>query len=69
VLASVVSAYYYLRIIKVMYFDEPGIEPLDGPLPVTITAVLTISSAFIVLFMAFSSPVVAAAEAAAKTLF
>ena len=30
VLASVVGAYYYLRIIKIMYFDEPagGFEPM-----------------------------------------
>lgn len=69
VLASVVSAYYYLRIIKVMYFDEPGIEPLDGPLPTTITVVLAINSAVILLFFAFPSPVIAAAEAAAKSLF
>jgi NADH-quinone oxidoreductase subunit N len=69
VLASVVSAYYYLRIIKVMYFDEPGIEPLDNPLPTTITVVLGINSALILLFFAFPSPVIAAAEAAAKSLF
>ena len=30
VLASVVASYYYLRIVKVMYFDEPG-EALDQP--------------------------------------
>lgn len=69
VLASVVSAYYYIRIIKVMYFDEPGIEPLDTPLPVTITAVLAVTSAVIVLFFAFPSPVIRAAEAAAQSLF
>ncbi|MEO0718557.1 MAG: hypothetical protein AAFZ06_06745, partial [Pseudomonadota bacterium] len=28
VIASVISAYYYLRIVKLMYFDEPG-EPLE----------------------------------------
>lgn len=69
VLASVVSAFYYIRIIKVMYFDEPGIEPLDTPLPSSITAVLAISCAIIVLFFAFPSPVINAAEAAAKSLF
>ena len=31
VLTSVVAAYYYLRIVKVMYFDEPA-QPID-PLP------------------------------------
>lgn len=69
VLTSVVSAYYYLRIIKVMYFDEPGIEPLDSPLPVSVTAVLAITSAVIVLFFAFPAPVIAAAETAAAALF
>lgn len=69
VLASVVSAYYYIRIIKVMYFDEPGVEPLDSPLPTTITVVLAVTSAFIVLFFAFPAPVIAAAETAAKSLF
>ncbi|MGB9153217.1 MAG: NADH-quinone oxidoreductase subunit NuoN [Alphaproteobacteria bacterium] len=32
VLTSVVAAYYYLRIIKMMYFDEPYLGPID-PLP------------------------------------
>ena len=35
VLASVVAAFYYLRIVKLMYFDDPGEERLDermGPL-------------------------------------
>ena len=31
VVASVVGAYYYLRIVKVMYFDEPLIA-FDRPL-------------------------------------
>ena len=32
VLASVVGAYYYLLIVKIMYFDEPakGFEPMPG---------------------------------------
>ncbi len=32
VLASVVGAYYYLLIVKTMYFDEPrkGFEPMPG---------------------------------------
>ena len=69
VLTSVVSAYYYLRIIKVMYFDDPGIEPLDGPLPVTVSAVLALTSAVIVLFFAFPASLISAAEAAATSLF
>ena len=34
VLASVVGAYYYLLIVKIMYFDEPAksFEPMPGEL-------------------------------------
>jgi len=69
VLTSVVSAYYYIRIIKVMYFDEPGLEPLDSPLPGSIKVVLAVCSAVILLFFAFPTPVISAAEAAAASLF
>ncbi len=69
VLTSVVSAYFYLRIIKVMYFDEPGVEPLDGPLPTSINAVLAVTSAVILLFVIFPNPLISAAEAAASSLF
>ena len=30
VLCAVIGAYYYLRVIKVMYFDEPVGEPLPA---------------------------------------
>ena len=55
VLASVVGAYYYLRIIKIMYFDEPapGFEPMAPELRV----VLGISGAFILLFVLIAGPV------------
>ena len=38
VLASVVGAYYYLRIIKIMWFDEPvgGFVPMAGELRVVL---------------------------------
>ena len=40
VLSSVVSAYYYLRIVKIVYFDEPApaFEPLSGELRLVVTA-------------------------------
>lgn len=69
VLTSVVSAFYYIRIIKVMYFDDPGIEPLDSPLPRAITGVLVVTSAFILLFILFPSPVITWAGVAAASLF
>jgi NADH-quinone oxidoreductase subunit N len=32
VTASVISGYYYLKVVKVMYFDEP-VQPFDQPVP------------------------------------
>ena len=69
VLASVISAYYYIRIIKIMFFDEPGIEPLDRPLPASLSAILALCTAVILLFILMPSPLIAWAEAAAASLF
>jgi NADH-quinone oxidoreductase subunit N len=67
VLASVVSAYYYLAIVKIMYFDEPapGFQPMPGELK----AVLGVTGLFNILFFAYPGPLIAAATAAAKSLF
>jgi NADH-quinone oxidoreductase subunit N len=67
VLASVVGAYYYLRIIKVMYFDEPAGEFV--PMAVELRVVLGISGAFILLFAFIAGQVGGVAEVAAKTFF
>ncbi len=67
VLASVVGAYYYLRIVKIMYIDEPAQQFL--PMPKPVAAVLLLSSAFVILFFVYPGPLVAAANAAAKSLF
>jgi NADH-quinone oxidoreductase subunit N len=67
VLASVVGAYYYLMIVKVMYFDEPakGFQPM----PVELKAVLGVTGLFNLLFFIYPLPLLAAASAAAKSLF
>jgi NADH-quinone oxidoreductase subunit N len=67
VLASVVGCYYYLAIVKVMYFDEPrdSFEPMPGELK----AVLGVSGLFVVLFFVYPAPLVSAAATAAKSLF
>jgi NADH-quinone oxidoreductase subunit N len=67
VLASVVGAYYYLRIVKIMYFDEPagGFAPMPGELRV----VLGISGAFILFFIFIAGQIGTAADLAAKTFF
>jgi NADH-quinone oxidoreductase subunit N len=67
VLASVVGAYYYLAIIKTMYFDEPAKG--FGPMAVELKAVLAVSGLFNLLFFVYPGPLVEAATAAAKSLF
>lgn len=67
VVASVIGAFYYLRIVKVMYFDEAA-EPLDAPMGKGIAAVLTVTAVITVLFFLGMSPVVEIADAAAASL-
>ena len=67
VLTSVVGAFYYIRIIKVMFFDAPA-EAFDAR-PGSISFVVAASGLFTTLFFFYPAPVVAAAEAAAKVLF
>ena len=67
VLASVVGAFYYLRIIKIMWFDEPvgGFLPMPGELRV----VLGVSGAFMLLYVVVAGPIGTVAQAAARTFF
>ncbi len=67
VLTSVVGAYYYLMIVKVMYFDEP-LARLD-PMRIELRAVLAVAGLFNIFFFAYPGPLVSAASAAAKSLF
>ncbi|WP_210489203.1 NADH-quinone oxidoreductase subunit NuoN [Microvirga antarctica] len=67
VVTSVVGAYYYLRIVKVMYFDE-AVAAYD-PMPSGVRFVLALSSAFVVLYVLIPAPLTAAAGAAARSLF
>ncbi len=67
VLSSVVGAYYYLRIVKIMYFDEAEapFEPMGGEL----RAVLGVAGFLVIFFFAFPAPLVAIAQRAAGSLF
>ena len=67
VLASVVGAYYYLAIVKVMYFDDAA-EGFQA-MPVELKVVLAICGLFNVLFFLSPGPLVGAASAAARSLF
>jgi NADH-quinone oxidoreductase subunit N len=66
VLTSVVAAYYYLRIVKVMFFDQP-VGTLD-PAPASLTVVMAASGLFTLLFVLWPAPMLAAAQAAAAAL-
>ena len=67
VLASVVGAYYYLVIVKTMYFDEPG--KVFGPMPLELKTVLGVAGLFNLLFFVYPGPLIEAARIAAMSLF
>jgi NADH-quinone oxidoreductase subunit N len=67
VLTSVVGAYYYLSIVKVMYFDEPAGQ--FDPARVEFRTVLAIAGIFNIFYFAYPGPLVSVATAAAKSLF
>ena len=67
ILTSAVAAFYYLRIVKVMYFDEPA-PAFDRP-DMTQCAVLALSALAMLIFWVFPAPLVDAAAAAAHSLF
>jgi NADH-quinone oxidoreductase subunit N len=66
VLASVVAAFYYLRIVKIMYFDEPA-ENFE-PAPSEVRLVAAASGVFTLVFAAFAGWLVDLAGAAAASL-
>jgi NADH-quinone oxidoreductase subunit N len=67
VLTSVIGAYYYLRVVKVMYFDEA--QSVFDPRGTSVSFVAAATGLFTVLFFVFPAPFLGAAEAAAKVLF
>jgi NADH-quinone oxidoreductase subunit N len=67
VLASVVGAYYYVRIVKVMFIDPPrerfmAIQPKAG-------LVMWVAGLAVLLYVVWPAPLVDAAGAAVKSLF
>jgi NADH-quinone oxidoreductase subunit N len=67
VLASVVGAYYYIRVVKVMYFDEPR-EAFDQPMGREISIIVGATAAFNVLFCLLPSALLSQAQSAAAAL-
>jgi NADH-quinone oxidoreductase subunit N len=68
VVTSVVGAFYYLRIVKVMYFDEPA-GAFDRPIHVELKAVLVVAAVITLFFFLWPDSIVGHAETAAASLF
>jgi NADH-quinone oxidoreductase subunit N len=68
VVTSVVSAFYYLRVVRVMYFDEPA-GAFDQPLSVEMRGVLLVTAVVTLFFFLLPGPIVGAAASAAAALF
>ena len=67
VVMSVVGAFYYLRIIRMMYFEDSD-DPLDADLPMSNRLVLTVSLGVVLLFFAGLGSLLGTADIAATTL-
>ncbi len=70
VLASVVAAGYYLRLIKIMYFDKKEGEALVLAVPRSYAhnGVLALAALFVVLFVLWPAPVIEGARLAAERM-
>ncbi len=66
-IATVIGAYYYLAIVKVMYFDEPAGQ--FEPMPREVAAIVGVAGLFVLLFFVYPAPLLNVASAAAKSLF
>ena len=67
-LTSVVAAFYYLRIVKLMFFDEP-VEAFDRPMGRELSLIASVSALVIVFFVIGLWPVYEGAGTAAAALF
>jgi NADH-quinone oxidoreductase subunit N len=65
---SVIGAYYYLNIVRVMFFDKPA-PKFEKPLGLVNSALLGTSTAFVAVSVIVLAPLIDAASAAAKSLF
>ena len=68
VVTSVVSAFYYLRVVRVMYFDEP-VGVFDRPITAELKGVVFVTAVVTLFFFLLPGPIVGGADAAASSLF
>lgn len=68
VLSSVVACFYYLKVVKVMYFDD-ATSQLDKAAPIVLNAAMALCAVVITLFFVYPTPLVNIAHNAAGALF
>jgi NADH-quinone oxidoreductase subunit N len=66
VVTSVIGAYYYVRIVKIMYFDEP--QAAFEPMSAGVQVVLAVSTFVVLVFWLIPAPLVDTAAIAARSL-
>ena len=62
------GAFYYIRIVKVMYFDPP-IDTLDITIPIEVRSILIITGFITIFLILYPMPLIIGAEHAAAALF
>jgi len=67
VLSSAIGLVYYLRLVKVMYFDEPA-PAFDRDMALGSRVILVLSAVVALFFIVAASPIISSADAAAKVL-
>jgi NADH-quinone oxidoreductase subunit N len=67
VLTSVIGAYYYLKVVKVMYFDEAE-DSLDRPIGREFAVIIGGTAIFNIVFCLYPSPLLSQAQSAAAAL-
>ena len=67
VLASVISAFYYLRIVKIMYFDEAA-DPFDRSAGPALRVIMWGAAILVTFFIIYPAPLLDSAAAAAAAL-
>jgi len=67
VLSSVVGAYYYLRIVKIMYLDPPADEAND-PMPRELSIIAGTLAGICLLFFVYPAPMIDLAAGASQAL-
>ena len=66
-LTSVVACFYYLRIVKVIYLDEPAAN--FDPVSREVTGVMVLCGLLVLFYWAYPGPLAVAADNAAQSLF